>query len=140
MLSPLSRFLEDAKSRSGGQRRWIPFLRFVSTYSPEFQDIAGNLLNQQGYQGAFTLFRDLHIKVTKNVDPSTPGLNDPSSWGVRKESDGSISVITVGQVVIPETLNAYKNGSTVSKPADQTITKAGYIPFDTQPMGRHYAM
>ena len=133
---------------SGGRQINVGWPKEVRTrcYSRSFtkfigvQDLAGNLLNQQGYQGCFTLFRDLYVKVTANVDPSTPGLNDPSSWGVRKEADGSTSVITVGQKVIPETLDAYKKGSKVSNPADQIISQSGYIPFETQPTSRHYAM
>lgn len=91
--------------------------------------------------GAFTLFRDLFVKTVTGVDPATPGLYQQASWQVANGSaagDG-VTITTLGQRVIPETLAAYKNGSEVSNPADATLS-AGYTPFAVQPKGRFYAM
>jgi len=99
------------------------------------------LAAQRGYQGAFTLFRDLFLKVIHDVDPSATGLNDPGSWTVRKEKDGSTSVVTLGQKIIPEITTAYKSKSKVSMPDGRTLNGSeGYVPFETQPGGRYYAI
>ncbi|KAH8919330.1 glycoside hydrolase family 32 protein [Atractiella rhizophila] len=99
------------------------------------------LTAQRGYQGAFTLFRDLFLKVIHNVDPNTPGLHGPGNWKVWNEKDGTTSVVTVGQRIIPETIQAYRSSSTISRPAAVAlIGTAGYVPFRTQPSGRHYAI
>ncbi|KAJ7637095.1 glycosyl hydrolase [Roridomyces roridus] len=73
---------------------------------------------QRSYQGSFTLFRDLFLKVIRNVDPNTPDLNSPGNWITRNESDGSPFA-----------------KSTVSAPAPEA-----YVPFETQPTGRFYAI
>lgn len=98
------------------------------------------LAKQQGYQGAFTLFRELYSKIIPKVSNATSGLYDPGSWGVREEVDGSVSVMTVGQRVVNETLMAYKQSSLVTKLSPHNISSAGYAAFETQPTGRHYAM
>lgn len=99
------------------------------------------LTAQRGYQGAFTLFRDLFLKVTRNVDPSTSGLRDPGSWKVWNETDGSISVVTVGQKIVPETLKEYKAKSTISQPKARSLKASdGYVPFRVQPTSRYYAI
>ncbi|KAF8530224.1 glycosyl hydrolase [Hysterangium stoloniferum] len=100
------------------------------------------LTAQRGYQGAFTLFRDIFLKVTRNVDPNTAGLHSPGNWKVWNETDGSTSVVTVGQRIIPETLREYKAKSSVSNPAARTLdgTSAQYVPFRVQPTTRHYAI
>jgi beta-fructofuranosidase len=95
------------------------------------------LTKQRGYQGAFTLFRDLYVKHTRNVSPNAPGLNETGSWGVRTEADGSYTVVTIGQKVIPEINVAYKTNSKVSNPAAGTL-QPGYTPYAVQPSGRHY--
>lgn len=92
-----------------------------------------------GYNGALTSFRDLYIKRTYNVDPNIVGLNDPSYWGVHTEADGSTTVSTLGQALIPELVKAFKAASVLSYPANSTVTP-GYTPFAQQPRGRHYAM
>ncbi|KAF8325631.1 uncharacterized protein EI90DRAFT_3072300 [Cantharellus anzutake] len=53
------------------------------------------LTRQWGYQGAFVLCQDLFVRVTRNVDPTMPDLNEPSSWGTRTEPDG-IPVVALG--------------------------------------------
>jgi beta-fructofuranosidase len=59
-----------------------------------YEDDEGLVLaRQRGYQGAFTLFRDLSLKVIQNVDPSFAGLNETGSWTTRIEPDGSTSVV-----------------------------------------------
>jgi beta-fructofuranosidase len=105
------------------------------------------LAKQQGYQGAFTLFRDLYMKVTENVDPTTPGLNaNQSSWLVTPATNASsnsttmgVTVTTLGQRVIPEITSAYKSASKVTTPQTGAVP-FGYTPFTTQPSGRHYAL
>ena len=37
------------------------------------------LTAQHGWQGMFTLFRNLFVKVIRNVDPAMPGLNETGS-------------------------------------------------------------
>jgi len=100
---------------------------------------------QRGYQGAFGLFRDVFLQYIDNVDPNSPGLQDTGSWGVRNNSDGSTSVVTVGQKIVPEITSAYRKASKVSKPKGMTFSGGGsttesYKPFATQPNGRFYAI
>lgn len=96
---------------------------------------------QRGYQGSFTLFRDLYAKVIRNVDPNTPGLYDVGSWTVRNETDGSLSVVTLGQKIVPEITTEYRSKSNVSSPQATTFNGSeGYVAFDTQPTGRFYAI
>jgi beta-fructofuranosidase len=102
------------------------------------------LAKQRGYQGALTLFRDLFVKVIHNVDPaSAVGNNNENttSWITRTQSDGSTSVLTLGQKVVPETLSAYRSKSHVSRIRSPTLNgTAGYVPFSVQPKGRFYAV
>jgi len=99
------------------------------------------LASQRGYQGAFTLFRDLFVKVIRDVDPNALGLTSPGSWTIRKESDGSTSVVTLGQRIVPEITNEYKSRSKVSRPKGVTLSgKEGSIKFETQPEGKHYVL
>nr|6S82_A Chain A, Beta-fructofuranosidase [Phaffia rhodozyma]6S82_B Chain B, Beta-fructofuranosidase [Phaffia rhodozyma] len=101
------------------------------------------LAKQFGYQGAFTLFRDLFVKVVENVSPSTPGLFEQASWSTKNSTDGmSVTVTTLGQRVVPETLAAYKGNSTVSTLAPVMLNEsaAAYTPFSSQPTDRFYAL
>ncbi|KAJ7512025.1 glycosyl hydrolase [Mycena galericulata] len=99
------------------------------------------LAAQRSYQGSFTLFRDLFLKVIRNVDPDTPGLNSPGNWITRNETDGSLSVLTLGQRIVHEVTDEYRAKSNVSSPASATFTGSeGYVPFETQPTGRYYAI
>ncbi|ETW84894.1 glycoside hydrolase family 32 protein [Heterobasidion irregulare TC 32-1] len=99
------------------------------------------LAAQRGWQGMFTLFRDLFVKVIRNVDPAAPGLNETGSWKTRKETDGSTSVVTLGQKIVPEILRAYRKESVVSSPAPTTLNgSVGYVPFARQPAAAHYVI
>ncbi|KAJ7076090.1 glycosyl hydrolase [Mycena belliarum] len=99
------------------------------------------LAAQRSYQGAFTLFRDLFLKVIRNVDPDTPGLDSPGNWITRTETDGSVSVLTLGQRIVPEITNEYRAKSTVSTPRGATFSGSdGFTPFEKQPTGRYYAI
>ncbi|KAI0028930.1 glycosyl hydrolase [Vararia minispora EC-137] len=102
------------------------------------------LAMQRGYQGSFTLFRDLYVKIIRNVDPSFAGINETGSWKSRIESDGSTSIVTVGQKVIKETLTSYKHSSIVSKPVGRTVTvnasAVTTVNFGKQPLSRSYAV
>ncbi|KAJ7217489.1 glycosyl hydrolase [Mycena haematopus] len=94
------------------------------------------LAAQRSYQGSLTLFRDLFLKVIRNVDPATPGLNSPGNWITRKESDGSTSVLTLGQRIVKEVTTAYRAKSVVSSPAPVSFTGSeGVVPFAKQPKG-----
>jgi beta-fructofuranosidase len=82
---------------------------------------------------------------TNNVDPASPGLNERGSWWIRNETDGSTTVCTVGQRVIPEALAAYKKDSKVSEISALTVSGSSssgwsYRPFSVQPKSRHYAI
>ncbi|KAJ7484705.1 glycosyl hydrolase [Mycena latifolia] len=99
------------------------------------------LAAQRSYQGSFTLFRDLFLKVIRNVDPSTPGLNSLGNWITRNETDGSLSVLTLGQRIVQEVTDEYRAKSVVSTPAPATFNGSeGFVPFQTQPTGRYYAI
>lgn len=100
------------------------------------------LAHQRGYQGALTLFRDLFVKVIRNVDPSI-SLHYPGSWIVRTENDGSTSVVTLGQRIVPEITSEFKRRSKVFHPEGIMLNGTEcYIPFEPaqQPSGRHYAL
>ncbi|KAJ6571789.1 glycosyl hydrolase [Mycena capillaripes] len=99
------------------------------------------LAAQRSYQGSFTLFRDLFLKVIRNVDPNTPGLDSLGNWITRNEADGSLSVLTLGQRIVHEVTDEYRAKSVVSSPAPVTLTGSeGFVPFATQPTGRYYAI
>lgn len=99
------------------------------------------LAKQQGWQGALTLPRDLFVKVTTNVDPASPGVNAKGSWGVKNQTNGSLSIETLGQRVVPEVLKAYKAESKVSTPAAGAVSSAAtYDAFLVQPEGRFYVV
>ncbi|KAJ7145383.1 glycosyl hydrolase [Mycena crocata] len=100
-----------------------------------------SLAAQRSWQSSFTLFRDLFLKVIRNVDPNMPGLNSAGNWITRNETDGSVSVLTLGQRIVREVTDEYRAKSTVSAPAPITLTGSeGYVPFQTQPTGRYYAI
>lgn len=99
------------------------------------------LAKAQGYQGAFTTFRDLYVKYIRNVDPNAnEGLSERGCWGVRNESDGSVTIQTLGQRIVPETLAAWRQESNVSMPASTALNSSGYTPFETQPSDRYYVV
>jgi beta-fructofuranosidase len=99
------------------------------------------LAAQRGYQGALTLFRDIFVKIIRNVDSSALDITSPGSWTVRKETDGSTSVLTLGQNIVPEIMREYKRRSKVSYPKGVTLDGSeGYKEFETQPEGRHYVL
>lgn len=98
---------------------------------------------QMGYQGAFTTMRDLYVKYTRNVDPAAnSGLYDAASWGVKNETDGSVTISTLGQHIVPEALNAWKAAANVSAPNATSLrsSSASYQPFEVQPTGRFYVL
>lgn len=89
-------------------------------------------------KGAFTLFRDLSVKYIRNVDPAFQGISEKGSWGVKNETDGSVTVYTMGQKVVQETVDSYREGSDVKSIANTTLDGTGYKPFESQPTGRFY--
>ena len=92
-------------------------------------------------QGAFTSFRENYLKSTPNVNPATNvGLYERASWGVKNETNGSVTITTLGQRIVPEVLNAYFKGSKVSYPADSMVLASNYTPFVVQPAGRFYVV
>ncbi|ORY65647.1 glycosyl hydrolase [Leucosporidium creatinivorum] len=98
------------------------------------------LAKQQGYQGAFTAMRDVFVKYTPNVDPTDSDLSLKASWGVKNESDGTTTVSTLGQRIIPELLSAWKAAANVSTPNATTLSSDGYQPFEQQPTDRYYVL
>jgi beta-fructofuranosidase len=121
------------KSSSSGHRKLQR--SFLNSYEddPDFV-----LAKQMGYQGAFTLFRQLFVKEIRNVNPNQDGLRDKGYWMTRQEADGSTTVVTLGQRVEPAILSAYRKSSSISYPSKSL--QNGYVPFKQQPTGRHYAM
>lgn len=101
------------------------------------------LAKQKGWAGSLTTFRDLYVKVIPNVDADpevNSGLYEPGSWAVRNESDGSVTVSTLGQRIVPETLQAWQNGSNVSTSSDVSLNSSGFIALDQQPTDRFYVV
>ncbi|KAH9821286.1 family 32 glycoside hydrolase [Melampsora americana] len=118
-----------------------------------YEDDEKNVLSfQKGYQGAFTLFREVFVKVIRNVSPNSPYLKEKDpSWTIKTEIDGSISVVTLGQRIVSETLTAYKKESTISILGDRTLDLGvaastnttpltNLIPFEKQPSDRYFAI
>lgn len=96
------------------------------------------LAKQMGYQGAFPLFRDLYVKRVRGVQPSAD-LYQKASWAVTNETDGTVSIETLGQKVVPETVEAFRAGSKISTQSPSTVSD-GYTPLQQQPTGRQYRM
>jgi beta-fructofuranosidase len=103
-------------------------------------DMTGALAKQVGYQGALTTMRDVFVKYTPNVDPSDSDLGLKASWGVKNETDGSVTVSTLGQRIIPELLSAWKSAANVSSPNATSLSSVGYQPFEEQPTDRYYVV
>lgn len=81
------------------------------------------------------------MKVVRNVDPSAQDLNIPGSWTVRKESDGSTSIITLGQKIVDEVTTEYRSKSKISLPQGRSFNGTDeYVTFETQPTGRYYVL
>ncbi|OAV98565.1 hypothetical protein PTTG_01805 [Puccinia triticina 1-1 BBBD Race 1] len=119
-----------------------------------YEDDAQNILTpQRGAQGAFTLFRELYVQVIRHIHPSV--LKSPEhapSWTTRTEADGSHSLITAGQRILPEITTAFRKHSTVSALPARTLNP-GYNPglpehslstntvrLEKQPQDRYYAI
>lgn len=101
------------------------------------------LATQKGYAGSLTTFRDIYVKVIPNVDADpavNPGLYEPGSWGVRNDTNGAVTVTTLGQKILPEILEGWKNGSNVSTSSDVSLNTSGYTPLDQQPTDRFYVV
>lgn len=87
--------------------------------------------------------RDLYVKYTSNVDPSANSeLYAAGSWGVKNETDGTVTLSTLGQRIIPESLSAWKAAANVSLPNATSLESSsqGYQPFEQQPTGRYYVL
>lgn len=116
------------------------------------EDDEKNVLTaQRGYQGAFTLFRDIFVKVIRNILPGAPELEEVNpNWTVQTESDGSKSIVTLGQKIAPEITTAFRKESAVSKLSERTlavgtstdasITPTNVISFENQPRDKFYAI
>ncbi|EFP78860.2 hypothetical protein PGT21_031694 [Puccinia graminis f. sp. tritici] len=119
-----------------------------------YEDDEKNILTpQRGAQGAFTLFRELFVQVLRNIHPAA--LKSPEhapSWTTRTEADGSHSLMTVGQRILPEISSAFRKHSKVSALPPQTLSP-GYNPgahqhslstnavrLEKQPKDRYYAI
>ncbi|KEI39741.1 glycoside hydrolase family 32 protein [Mixia osmundae IAM 14324] len=114
-------------------------------WTQDDQDDAQSLVNQRGYHGAFTLFRDLFVKKIVDVDSEFVGLQDKGNWKVQKEANGTVSILTLGQKIVPETLDAYKKRAKASAFKGMKLdvhggAKPHYKPFPTQPEGQHYVI
>ncbi|MBW0521416.1 hypothetical protein O181_061131, partial [Austropuccinia psidii MF-1] len=82
-----------------------------------YEDDEENILTpQRGAQGAFTLFREIFVQVIHNVHPQALDPEEKhTSWKVQVKEDGSHSVITVGQRILPEITTAFRERSSVKK-------------------------
>jgi len=99
------------------------------------------LAKQRGWQGALIYFRDLFMLTIRNVAANSTGLYERGSWLVKNETDGSKTVITLGQRITTEILSALKSRSKVSNPGARTLTgSSDVVKLDSQPSGRFYAV
>ncbi|PLW23082.1 hypothetical protein PCASD_10515 [Puccinia coronata f. sp. avenae] len=117
-----------------------------------YEDDVNNILTpQRGAQGAFTLFRELYVQVIRNVHPAAFKSSEHApSWTTQTEADGSHSVVTVGQKIIPEILDAFRTHSKLSVLPSRTFNP-GYnqgphelstnaVQLEKQPTDRYYAV
>lgn len=84
--------------------------------------------------------RDIYVKYTYNVDPTDTDINLKASWGVKNETDGSVTISTLGQRIVPEVTNAWKAAANVSSPNATSLSTSGYQPFAVQPTSRYYVV
>lgn len=117
-----------------------------------YEDDEYNILTyQRGYQGAFTLFRDIFVKVIRGILPTAPELNEKDpSWKVVTEKDGSKSIVTLGQKIIPEIIDGYKKQSSITKLNDRTVDVGvvgdeksrpmNLVGFESQPTDKYFAI
>lgn len=89
----------------------------------------------------------MFVKVISHVPAGIPELEEKEpNWSVRSEIDGTRSIITLGQRILPEILSSYRKQSKVSRPLSRSLetgqTKTGpkVVPFETQPSDRFYAV
>ncbi|KNZ49389.1 hypothetical protein VP01_504g7 [Puccinia sorghi] len=89
------------------------------TYDDDVENI---LTPQRGGQGAFTLFRELYVQVIRNLHPASLSAQENGpSWTTRVEADGSHTLMTVGQRILPEITEAFRKHSTVFQLPDRTM-------------------
>ncbi|OAV96570.1 hypothetical protein PTTG_01009 [Puccinia triticina 1-1 BBBD Race 1] len=120
-----------------------------------YEDDEFNVLtHQRGAQGAFTLFREIFVKVVHNIHPGA--LKDPErapSWTTKTEEDGSHSLITLGQRILPAIKAAFHDRSEVTRLKDRSLnitstTSAqsqeglltNLVAFEKQPKDRYYVV
>ncbi|MBW0464760.1 hypothetical protein O181_004475 [Austropuccinia psidii MF-1] len=97
-----------------------------------YEDDEENILTpQRGAQGAFTLFREIFVQVIHNVHPKSLDPEEKhTSWKVQVKEDGSHSVITVGQRILPEITTAFRERSSVRKFKPCTINAGSLTDTD----------
>jgi len=125
-----------------------------------YEDDVDNILTaQRGAQGAFTLFRELYVQVIRNLHPASLRTRENGpSWTTRVEADGSHTLMTVGQRILPEITEAFRKHSAVFQLPDRTMDP-GYnntqqeepnhqlqplstnlVPLEKQPKDRFYLL
>nr|CAG26671.1 invertase 1 precursor [Uromyces viciae-fabae] len=119
-----------------------------------YEDDPSNVLTaQRGAQGAFTLFRELFVKVVRNIHPAELASQASApSWAMRPELDGSHSLVTVGQRILPEITSAFRKKSSIFQFPSRTVSPgsnlnssegelaSNVIPLDKKPSDRYYAI
>ncbi|KAI9616699.1 hypothetical protein KEM48_005116 [Puccinia striiformis f. sp. tritici PST-130] len=117
-----------------------------------YEDDEFNVLtHQRGAQGAFTLFREMFVQVIRGIHPGALKDERAPSWTIKTEEDGSHSLLTFGQRILPEIKAAFSDNSEVTKLIDRTLNitstpVAGVGPptnlsaFGKQPKDRYYAI
>ncbi|EFP81689.2 uncharacterized protein PGTG_07938 [Puccinia graminis f. sp. tritici CRL 75-36-700-3] len=121
-----------------------------------YEDDEFNVLtHQRGAQGAFTLFREMFVKVIRNIHPGALKVPEHApSWTTKIEKDGSHSVVTFGQRILPAIKAAFYDRSEVTKLNDRALNitstsvaqhQEGGLPtslvaFEKQPKDRYYVI
>lgn len=119
-----------------------------------YEDDPLNVLTpQRGAQGAFTLFRELFVKVVRDIHPDkfASPINLPS-WKIELQPDGSHHLVTLGQRILPEITSAFRTKSSTHQLSNRAVNPGinpdstdgqlatNVIPFDKQPNDRYYAI
>ncbi|TDL27056.1 Arabinanase/levansucrase/invertase [Rickenella mellea] len=132
----------------------LSFLDDSSTFAPrrlmycwiyEGDNGTNEGLKARGWNGALGTPRELFLKITRNVTSAAEKLTEKGSWTTRTESDGTTSVLTLGQVRAREVKAALRNRSAKkwvenapTALGNATASNGTFVPFKTQPASCRY--
>ncbi|KAF2707392.1 glycoside hydrolase family 32 protein [Pleomassaria siparia CBS 279.74] len=91
-------------------------------WAPEDSNNFG--INQQGYQGAFALPREMYVKKTTGIINADGNLTTLGNNRLIEHSDGTYTAYTLGARPVPEVVQGIRNGTIQKNYASGTINSS----------------